>query len=258
MYSPERAEKIEQDRISVTEKLRELAESCQYAEYNVTEGIANQYMSFGVAARIDLLGRAVENIFAIYPISRIDRLAINELYDVRINHNSFSINLHGCFDNLAWAFVLRHNLYDSIIKDKRSVGLFNKKTHKFFTKELRNYVISLKETQWYKDYSKRSRDALAHRIPPSIYGSQLTEEEIKHQKETEKAFIESPSPETSTAFSGSFYQGIASPFAVLIDPDKTPIDFLFHGQLIEDCKKIVELGNIFLKNWDKCEHPSGT
>jgi hypothetical protein len=67
-------------------------------------------MLHGVGRRLKLLGRCVRNVFHLFPPSRTIPLASDDLDEVQISLHAFVMNLYGLFENLAWAFVLRHDL----------------------------------------------------------------------------------------------------------------------------------------------------
>ena len=89
---------------------------------------------------------------------------MDSLTDVQIQLHAFVINLYGLLDNLAWAFVIRHDL-EAVIGGRQKVGLFIPSTHAHFSPAVRNLILSVDLQRWYSEYLKNYRDALAHRIP---------------------------------------------------------------------------------------------
>lgn len=77
------------------------------------------------------------------------------------------MNLYVLFDNLAWAFVLHHDLL-STVGDRKKIGFFLSATSRFFPPTLRAFADDAKMNTWHGEYLKNVRDALAHRVAPNI------------------------------------------------------------------------------------------
>src|SRR5258705_13088760 len=77
------------------------------------------------------------------------------------------MNLYGLIDNLAWAFVLHHDVLLQV-GDRKKVGFFLSATKQFFPPVLRVFADDTKMNVWHGEYLKKFRDALADRLAPSI------------------------------------------------------------------------------------------
>ena len=121
----------------------------------------------GAARRIGVIRRAIQNIYALFPPETTRPLGSDALADVQINLHAFVINLHGLYDNCAWAYVLKHDL-EAAIGSRKRIGLFLDATLSKLPAELREYLSSPATKEWHEQYAKSFRDALAHRVPPYI------------------------------------------------------------------------------------------
>lgn len=143
-----------------------------------------EHLLHGVARRVDVIGRTINNIFNRFPPDTARPLSKDALSDVQINLHALVINLYGVFDNWAWAFVYRHGLVDDI--SPLDVGLFRKKTKHHLPTALRDYVSSQHITQWHEEYLKSFRDALVHRIPLYVPPAEVTPADGERYNELEK------------------------------------------------------------------------
>jgi len=143
---------------------------------------AQEYLMHGVGRRIVILSRCMDNVFKIFPLEKADLLSKDELTDLAINLHAFFVNIAGIFDNLGWVFIYENNLFGEPKEgkvNKYGVGLFNKKTQKYLNPKLSEYLTSTKNQDWYKNYSKIYRDALAHRIPLYVPPAALDNKEAE-------------------------------------------------------------------------------
>ncbi|NKB24225.1 MAG: hypothetical protein GKR87_07595 [Kiritimatiellae bacterium] len=123
-----------------------------------------EHLLHGVARRLNVLKRTIENIFEDFPLTTTQPVDHEVLYDVQINLHAFVMNLYGIYDNWAWAYIYQHNLFNKI-DGKHEVSLFKQSTTKHLPKILKEYLVSKTMCEWHEQYLKSYRDALAHRIP---------------------------------------------------------------------------------------------
>ena len=128
---------------------------------------AREYLRAGVGRRLRVLHRSLSNMFDLFPPSAVEPIDHGDLDDAQINLHAFLMNLYGLLDNLAWVFVLHHDLL-SAVGDRRKVGFFLGSTKRFFPPALRKLADDAKMNTWHGEYLKQLRDALAHRIAPYI------------------------------------------------------------------------------------------
>lgn len=214
---------------------------------------AREYMLHGVGRRLKLLGRCVRNVFHLFPPSRTIPLASDDLDEVQISLHAFVMNLYGLFENLAWAFVLRHDL-EKKLGDRRRIGMFLSTTQQYLPKPLKNYLTSETLLKWHKNYLKNYRDALAHRIPlyipPATYGPEQAQEyETLNQSEWDYIYSHKWD-ELEQLRDRMNALGSACPMFVHSFGDEAggkPI--YLHPQMICDGKTVVEFCDLYFTHW---------
>ncbi|WP_126804155.1 hypothetical protein [Aliidiomarina minuta] len=216
---------------------------------------AREYLLFGAGRRISVLRRAMSRIFETFPL-RLERpLPLVGIHDVQIYLQAYVINLFGLFDNLAWAFVLFHDLEDQV-GGKFGVGFQRRGTQRFLPQSLRDYVTNEQHRQWNENYLKSYRDALAHRIPLYIPLAQFTPEEGErfNELESEKArCIREHDFERLEQMEGE-QRNLGKPMPAFLhsfeeDGARSPV--LLHPQLLSDAMAVSEFGELFFDNWQQ-------
>ena len=147
---------------------------------NVQSKRAKEFLQNGVSRRLWLLYRCIDNIFDLFPPNRIELLSQNDRLDVEINLHAFLINIYGIIENTALALAYENDLVGDKSAGKfnsRMVNLFRKKFQKKLNPQLCAYLSNENTKQWYREYAKNYRDALAHRIPPYVPPAVLNDEE---------------------------------------------------------------------------------
>jgi hypothetical protein len=122
------------------------------------------FAKHGAARRLNLMWRAVDKIFAIYPPRRLDLLNVLELHEIAINLQAFFINAVGVLDNLAWIIVCEKGIEQNIRQTE--IGLYQEKFGKHLRPEFLGYLQT--RLDWHNGHLKDYRDGLAHQIPPYI------------------------------------------------------------------------------------------
>lgn len=165
VYVPEVLADIEKQYSS---SIRELEEKRYWLVSIFSQGLSNkkskEYLLEGVCRRLGVILKCCKNIFEIFPPQRTKLLSNDELCNININLHAYMTNVYGLLDNLAWVYVIEHQLLD-LANQKKSIGLFLKDTQKHLPKKLSDYLNSNSTKAWFKDYVQHYRDALAHRIP---------------------------------------------------------------------------------------------
>jgi len=149
---------------------------------------AKEYCMQGVARRLGTLTRCIENIYRIFPINRTQLLPREDLLDLGINLHAFMVNISGLFDNLAWVYAFENDLVGDRKDGKlhrNSIGLFSRDFQQRLPDPLSVYLQSDHLGEWFAEYSKNYRDAVAHRIPLYVPPSILTGEAQKRYLELE-------------------------------------------------------------------------
>lgn len=221
------------------------------------EGV-KEHLLHGVARRLSVLKRSLENIFTTFPLTTNRPLERNDLYDVQINLHAYVINLYGIFDNWAWAFVHRHDLLGKV-GGKHGVGLFKRETARFLPQFLREYLAGGETRSWHEDYLKSFRDSLAHRIPLYIPPMEVTKEEGQRYNEMESEKInliksvewekletlyeeQSKIGRPSFIFIHSYEEGQQKPMVL-------------HPQILCDGLSVVEFGTLYMSHWHETAQP---
>lgn len=149
-------------------------------------GQAKEFLWHGIARRLGIIQRCLENIFRIFPIRQEKALKKDALWDVTINLHTFLINIFGVFDNMAWTIVHEKN-----IKIKRNkVGLFKKEMKNSYDLEFREYLDSDRISNWYKKYFINYRHAISHQIPLYIPPKHIHEEQNDQERTILKKMFE--------------------------------------------------------------------
>lgn len=209
----------------------------------------------GAGRRVRILRRSIENIFRLFPPESSRPISEESIADIQVNLHAFVMNLYGIYDNWAWAFVLRHDL-EQTLGDRRRVGLFIKATQRELPAALQSYLSSPSMTEWHEKYAKSYRDALAHRIPPYLPPAQFTPEEGERYNALENEKVECIKAMQWDRLEQVWEEQalIGTPcFAFLhaYSEDTPPRPVLLHPQLLSDAKVVIEFGNLFLAHWQE-------
>ncbi len=183
-YPADKIPLLLQELESVQLELEQMILSAVVAGQSVLNARAQEYMLHGVTRRLKLLRRCLFNVFRLFPPASKAPISSDALDELQINLHAFVINLYGLFENLAWSFVLRHDL-ELKIGDRKKVGLFLTSTQKYLPQKLKDYLTSPVIVAWHAKYLKNYRDALAHRIPLYIPPAAFTPEEGERYTELE-------------------------------------------------------------------------
>ncbi len=155
--------KIENNLILLKSRYVKLVNSIFKTETFLKDAKAKEYLLHGVARRLGVIERCVENIYSIFPLRREKLLNRNELKDVEINLHAFFINIFGLLDNIAW--VVMHEKNGAKAIGRRSVGLYRIETQEYLGDSFKQYLNLERMKKWHDEYLKDYRDALSHRIP---------------------------------------------------------------------------------------------
>jgi hypothetical protein len=230
--------------------------SARHSERLVQGTKLQEHLLHGVARRVAVIRRSIQNIFSIFPLETQEKLTLDQLWDVQINLHAFMINLSGIFDNWAWVYVLRHNL-EAEIGGRKKIGLFLESTRCRLPTELNVYLSDPMRTQWHDEYVKSFRDALAHRIPLYIPPAAYTGADGVRLKELDTKIFESIQRMDWDGMNdaGLEQSKIGSPCFHFLHShaEKTaPGPVGIHIQILNDAAAIVEFGSLFLEH---CEKP---
>jgi hypothetical protein len=212
-----------------------------------------EHLLHGAARRVGVIRRSIANVYSLFPPETGRPLSSDTIADVQINLHAFVMNLYGIYDNWAWAFVLRHNLEETI-GGRRRIGLFIDATCRYLPPPLRSYLSSEVTTEWHEQYAKSFRDALAHRIPPYLPPAQFTPDEGKRYNELENEKVECIQgwqwERLDRIYAEQSEIGVPCfTFLHAYTEDTPPKPVLIHPQMLSDGNSVVEFGELFLAHW---------
>jgi len=216
---------------------------------------AREYLRSGVGRRLRALHRTLSNMFELFPPSTVEPIDRDDLDDAQINLHAFIMNLYGLFDNLAWVFVLHHDLM-SAVGDRRKVGFFLSATMRFFPPDLRAFADDAKINTWHGEYLKNFRDALAHRIAPYIPPATYSDVDEAEYIALEQQWLESiEARDWDRAEDISRRQAsLGNPcfvFAHSFDTAEGKRIVCLHPQMMADAKTAAEVCTLFFANWQQ-------
>ena len=149
---------------------------------------AKEFIHHGVARRLEMLKRSMDNIFRLFPVRRFKILKRDNRLDLEVSLHAFLINVYGILENLALALAYENDLIGVGEENKvhpRQANLFDQRFQKLLHPTFVAYLRS-DMTDWYKEYAKDYRDALAHRIPPYVPPSGLNKRQQARFAEIEE------------------------------------------------------------------------
>lgn len=216
---------------------------------------AKEFMLNGVARRLSLLDRCVENIFNLFPPDRIEILEKNDLLDIDVNLHAFMINVYGIIENIGLSIAHENNLVGNKPEHNlrpKDINLFERRFRRLLNPQLCAYLREETIAQWYNNYAKNYRDALAHRIPPYVPRAALNDEQTRRFKclgqEITHLYEEGDFKRIEVLQDEQERLGRANPlFAHSFSEEAKPV--FLHPQLIADFKTVEELLNVAVANF---------
>ena len=188
-YSDESLETINNAFEDNREILKSLRDKIMLYNINIRNETAREYLIHGVLRRIDILNKCIEKVFEEFPPETEKLLDMDKVIEMDIYLHAFLINVYGVTENLALLITYEKNLFNTDVLNKKQlkeVGFFKKEFQKKLSKVIINYFSDKDINNWYNEYEKNYRDALAHRIPPYIPPMELNKEEIEEKEILEK------------------------------------------------------------------------
>lgn len=227
---------------------------------------AKEHMLHGVGRRLKILQRCVDNIFRLFPAGRMEKLPSEDLLDLEINLHAFLINTYGVIENIALALAYENNLMadnretphpgscpttqrppqDKHSQDKvrrNDVNLFKSQFQRLLNRNLSAYLREGRTRDWYRQYAKNYRDALAHRIPPYVPPAALNDEQQRRHADLDHekgglSYIKSPERIIEIQHEQASL-GTSNPLFMHSFSEAKPL--YLHPQLIADFRTVEEL-----------------
>jgi hypothetical protein len=239
----------------VLDQLRRVTEQAVQHSAFAANDRAKEYLRSGVGRRLRVLHRTLSNIFELFPPSTVDPLDRDDLDDAQINLHAFIMNLYGLFDNLAWVFVLHHELL-SAVGHRKKVGFFLSATKRFFPPALRSLADDAKMNAWQHEYLKNFRDALAHRIAPYIPPATYSESDQSEYIALEQQWLASMNLRDWDRAEEVFRRqaNVGRPcfaFVHSFDTAEEKRIVYLHPQIMADAKTATEACTLFFANWQQ-------
>jgi hypothetical protein len=252
-YSPELITKLLVEHESAQSELERLLLTAVKAGQALSDPRAKEYMLHGAARRLGLIRRCLKTIFDLFPPAATHPIDSDSLSEVQISLHAFVMNLYGLFENLAWAFVLRHNL-EGEIGERKKIGMFLRSTQRFLPPKLSSYLTSTTMAAWHTDYLKNYRDALAHRIPlyipPAIFTPEEGERYAALEQREMECILAQQWEELERVRNERSGLGSACPMFLHAFPDEHQTQPVYlHPQMICDVKTILEFGPLYFAHW---------
>jgi hypothetical protein len=245
-YNPAQIKQLERDYALAVAKLTSLRTELTRAGFSLSNAKAREFLHHGACRRLKTIRKCLENVYAICPVSRINKLNDDELSNIQINLHAFMVNVHGLLDNAAWVYVFENSLENSIGRGRFGVDLFKSETQKHLPSKVSSYLTTDKIRSWHSDYAKNYRDALAHRIPLYVPPARMTDAEMVRDNEIDdesmraimaKDFDLADKLEAERATIGK----ICPAFIHSFSESKAPLAVLFHAQMIADSNTCIEI-----------------
>ena len=164
MYTSEQAEELKMEAAGIPIRTRQFM--LALPEKKFTSPLAKEYLYNGYTRRLTTIARCVENVFRLLPPDYEAIPSKELLKDTEISIQSFTFNLFGAVDNLAWIWVEESELRKANGKKlaKPQIG-FNSRcelVRNSLSPEFRARLAEFDE--WYA-HLEDFRHTLAHRIP---------------------------------------------------------------------------------------------
>jgi len=251
-FDASKLDQLYEEYVNIREKYEQLL--VKYLNLNLKNKTAAEYCTHGFLRRLKTLKRCIENIYNTCPPEQSDKLIEDDdRLDLTINLQSFIFNVFGCLDNLALIWIIEKQLKNKIgrLLSGSAAGLMEKEKNKTvresFSQGFQHYLNGL--TQWYDEYLKGYRHALAHRIPLYIPPVCLNAEEFKQYENLEKQKSEAIKQNNLQMLSkvneqqdrlGKFVPLMKHSFGENSHP------VIFHAQILADWNTIVDIAEKFL------------
>tara|TARA_B100001057_G_C22793750_1_gene928723 strand:+ start:454 stop:1209 length:756 start_codon:yes stop_codon:yes gene_type:complete len=209
---------------------------------------AERFSREGFARRLGYLEHIFERIEEIYPpnCTNADRRVVR---DAEVLLQSFTMNVFGALDNLAWVWALENDLRNAkgsplgpsemVFSGRRSKAL-----RKSLSKELKNSVDE--SADWF-DIIGLYRHGVAHQIPLYIPRN-LNPKEVRkveeYRAEINNCIKRGDWRRVSELNSRIYALGDFGPYMALCEPHPP---MLLHPQMVCDYATVVNLGELILK-----------
>jgi hypothetical protein len=216
---------------------------------------AKEYAAHGFSRRIYTLQRCLDRVFSIIPPGSRKIPKGHRVEDVMINIQAFVFNTFGCLDNLAWIWVIERDVLGRggalLANNRAGVGLRAKYVQASFFPDFEDYLNGF--APWFQ-HLEDFRHSLAHRIPlyvPPHIVSPADEAEFNVLSEAAERAAEAGD------WSGYFAARTKALNVGSFEPimvhslDQGSGTVLYHGQLLNDLKTVVDIGEHLLAELDR-------
>ncbi len=254
-YSESDAVVLETQRIKLAGEYYDvLQETLRQASRQANERVS-EYLTYGVGRRLNIIELCTRRIFDLFPPDQDDVLPVDTTREVSILLQAFLMHVSGVFDNLAWAFILRHDLFDKIGGKDTLVGIFLRETRQCFPSALRDFVTA-KAVPWQRGYLKHFRDGMAHRIPLYVppYTVNPEDHDAHRQMEEMKAELLIAGDWEGHEQVDAAQCRLGKPFPVFLDDFSRYVPF--HPQLNADGALVLEFAKVFYSSWHEFTAPT--
>jgi hypothetical protein len=255
VYDTDQCTKLLEELTATQIELDELLDLSLRAGELIENTEAKVYIREGLGRRIVILKHCLASIYRQFPPSTLVPLTQDQRQDVQIALHAFVMNLYGAFENLAWAFVIRHDLM-SKFQPINKVGVFSKLLQKLMPVPIASYLTSDTFSAWSKSYLKNYRDSLAHRIPLYIPPAEFSSEHANRYAELDELDAASLQAHDWDGLQKNQTErdSLGRPSFMFLTSlmnkhGVSPKPMLLHPQLLSDANTLIEFSKVFLKHW---------
>ncbi len=254
-FSADDLTKLQNGRDDVQRQYRALQE--RYFVRNFDSDRAREYARQGFCRRLDVLARSVNFVFNVLPPEQEKIPERDDVVAAMMLIQSFTINVAGCLDNLAWVWVYETDLRGKDGKeiDVRLVGLGESYWYlrKSFTRPFRKYLN--KRKKWFRHIAE-FRDTLAHRIPlyipPYIISENDTPKYNQFSQDCTEAMARGDYEKYDQLRAEQDKLGTFRPWMMHSPTECSPVA-VFHWQMLQDYATVDEIGREMLTELDRFE-----
>ena len=138
-YSSEQVDQLKSELCDVRDRIDDaVLEITRFSRSPGLDENAGEFLLYGAARRLRILGRCATRIYEVFPPGRTEVLGDAEVLDVDINLHALILNVFGVLDNLGWAHLCQAGLWQEFSRKPTKVDLFKVATQRHLPVELRN------------------------------------------------------------------------------------------------------------------------
>ncbi|MDD5436985.1 MAG: hypothetical protein PHX20_05525 [Candidatus Omnitrophica bacterium] len=247
MTDNQKRELTEEYILAVSDVRNLISETATFCQ-SLKHAKAIDHCRHGLARRMFLLTRCLEQFLNISPPQRTEHLKMVEKYDLDIFLHAFLMNISGGINNLAWILFYEKGVCEKEDEKrfKKNINLFNKEFQRYLNETI------IKKCDDYKDWHKNLtnfRDPIAHRIPPYIIPSIMNDAETEKHRKLWDDFLKTKDLDKRNSILNDMDKiGVYEPIYTHSYVEKSDIIF-FHPRNISDIKIFKDISETVINNF---------